>query len=51
MKISLNIIIYTIEFMINKYYNKIAKFIKHIIMKKILISILNKIINYNKYKL
>ena len=34
-----------------KYYNKIVQYIKLIIKKKILIDIINKIINQNNHKL
>ena len=50
MKKILNIVIFIIEFTIQKYYNKIVKYIKFSIVKKILLNILNNIINYNYIK-
>ena len=45
MKKLFNMIIYIIEFIMHKYYNKFVRFIRYNIQKKILIDILDKIIN------
>ena len=42
-----NMIIFIIEFMIQKYNNNIAKYIKLNMITKILLNIVNKINNYN----
>ena len=43
--------IYIIEFIIQKYYYKIVKYIRYKMIQKILVNISNRIINFNNHKL